>query len=526
MKPWTGRKGAIQIKRKHKGLSAGQLTMMALGTVIGGSFFLGSSVAVHAAGPSIILSYVLGGVLVYFILFALSEMTVANPDAGSFRSFAAQVFGPGTGFVVGWVYWTGMVLAMSSEATAVSILVRDIAPGLSVPLLGSLIIVAVTLLNLLGADKLSKLESGLAAVKLLTIAAFIVLALLLIAGLFPGTPPVGSGELTREPFMPGGISGIAGSILIVMFSYAGFEIIGLASSEADDPVRTVPRAIAYTVICLAGFYIVTIVMILILVPTAGLTEDVSPMVAALDRWGIGWAGTAVNLVLVTAILSTMLAAMFGLGRMMRSLADAGLAPFWLKDAKDVPYRGIIFSGISMLLGLGIGLLFPRVYLFLISSGGFALLFTYAVIIATQIRFRRKYGCPPKGKCQMPGYPYASWVVLMVLIISVFSMPLIPGQASGLIAGIVMLVLFSSIYLVIRRLSESGARFSKSDGNRHIPAFLTEFSKELGNNELLISTKEEVNKSTKEDVNESAKEDVNESTQKDGAESGKCDREGK
>lgn len=101
------------MEKKQKGLSAWQLTMMALGTVIGGSFFLGSAVAIHAAGPAIVISYILGGVIVYFILFALSEMTVANPESGSFRTFAADVFGPGTGFVVGWVYWTGMILAMS-----------------------------------------------------------------------------------------------------------------------------------------------------------------------------------------------------------------------------------------------------------------------------------------------------------------------------------------------------------------------------------------------------------------------------
>jgi L-asparagine transporter-like permease len=314
------------MKTKHKGLSAGQLTMMALGTVIGGSFFLGSSVAINAAGPSILISYILGGILVYFILFALSEMTVANPDAGSFRTFSAQMYGQGAGFVVGWVYWTGMVLAMSSEATAVSILIREWVPNISISLLGSLIIVSVTLLNLLGADKLSKLESSLAAVKILAIVSFIIIAILLITGIRPGTSPIGAGEIVREPFMPAGIEGITGSMLIVIFSYAGFEIIGLAASETSNPRETVPKAITYTVICLVGFYIVSTALILPLVPTADLSEDVSPMVAALNRWGIGWAGRALNLVLITAILSTMLAAMFGLGRMMRSLADEGLAP--------------------------------------------------------------------------------------------------------------------------------------------------------------------------------------------------------
>lgn len=437
------------MRKKDNGLSAWQLTMMALGTVIGGSFFLGSSVAIHAAGPSVLISFILGGVLVYFILYALSEMTVANPDAGSFRTFASQSFGQGAGFVVGWVYWTGMVLAMSSEATAVSILVREFFPKISISLLGSSIIIVVTLLNLFGADKLSKLESCLAAVKLLAIVSFIVIAVLLIVGLFPGKSAVGAGELVREPRMTGGIKSIAGSMLIVMFSYAGFEIIGLAASETANPKETVPKAIRNTVFCLVGFYILAVAVLLPLIPTADINDNSSPFVAALNRRGIGWAGTVINVVLITAILSTMLAAMFGLGRMMRSLVDEGLAPIWLKDKKDVPYRGILFSGFAMLVGLGFGLLLPRVYLFLISSGGFALLFTYAVIMATHIRFRKKYGCPPDGKCQMRGYPYSSLTVLTVLIIVIISMPLVPGQSSGLIAGLIMIAFYALCYIAMR-----------------------------------------------------------------------------
>ena len=469
------------MNKKHKGLSAWQLTMMALGTVIGGSFFLGSSVAIHAAGPAILISYVLGGALVYFILYALSEMTVANPDSGSFRTFAAQTFGSGAGFVVGWVYWTGMVLAMSSEATAVSILVREWIPNISISLLGSVIIIGVTLLNLLGADKLSKLESGLAAVKLLAIISFMIIALLLIVGIIPGTSAIGTGELVREPLMPGGIRSIAGSMLIVIFSYAGFEIIGLAASEADKPKETIPKAIRYTVLSLVGFYILSVILLLPLIPTAELSEEVSPMVAALNRWGIGWAGTAINLVLITAILSTMLAAMFGLGRMIRSLSDEGHAPKWLIDKKGVPYKGILFSGFAMLLGLGIGFLFPRIYLFLISSGGFALLFTYAAIMATHIRFRKTNGCPPDGKCQMPGYTYTSWIGLISMVVVIFSMPFISGQSSGLIAGIVMVVLYSLIYMglgFVKKPNSSNVAYGRINNKIYKSRLSTEFSNEL------------------------------------------------
>ena len=471
----------METKQQRKGLSAWQLTMMALGSVIGASFFLGSAVAIQAAGPAIVISFILGGILIYFILYALSEMTVANPNSGSFYTFTADVYGPGAGFVVGWVYWTGMVLAMSSEATAISILIREWYPRSSIPIVGSIIIVAVTLVNLMGASKLSKLESSLSVIKVLAVIAFIILAVLLIVGMIGGKAPIGAGELAREPFFPGGVKSIAGSMMIVIFSYAGFEVIGLASSEAANPHKTIPKAIFYTVVSLVGLYIFSAIALLPLIPTAQLTENVSPMVAALSRWGMGWAGTMINFILVTAILSTMMASMFGLGRMMRSLADEQHAPKWLKDKTDVPYRGILVSGLGMLFGLGAGLFFPRIYLFLISAGGFATMLTYGAIMATHIRFRRCKGCPPNGKCQMPGFPYTSWIALISIIAIICSMPFISGQTSGLIAGIGMTVLYAGIYLVMK-LTGKTEKTDKNERdinhNKYKVSYAHEFSEEF------------------------------------------------
>jgi L-asparagine transporter-like permease len=249
------------------------------------------------------------------------------------------------------------------------------------------------------------------------------------------------------------------------------------------------------VIGLVGLYILFILTLLPLIPSAELSEEVSPMVAALSRWGMGWAGTAINFILVTAILSTMMASMFGLGRMMRSVADEGHAPKWLKDEKDVPYRGIIFSGVGMLLGLGAGLFFPRVYLFLISAGGFATLFTYAAILATHIRFRKCNGCPPSGKCQMPGYPYTSWIALISIIVVIISMPFISGQTSGLIAGIIMTVLYAGIYMIMWLIDREKTTKTTVVGFNH-RKYKARFSQEMS--EDLTQTKKVApdNKETK------------------------------
>lgn len=464
------------MKKKEKGLSAWQITMLALGTVIGGSFFLGCSVAINNAGPSVVIGFIFGGILVYYILYALSEMTVANPGAGSFRAFATQAFGPGAGFVVGWTYWTGMVFAMSSEATAVSTLIREWFPNVSIAWMGGGIIACVTLLNLLGASKLSKLESVLAAFKLFAVVAFILIAAMLITGLFPGRNAVGFGALKGEALLPGGLTGLAGSMLIVMFTYAGFEVIGLAASEAENPHKTIPKAIRQTVIVLVGLYVAFIFLLLPLIPTAQINENTSPIVMALQKNGLPWAGDAMNVVLITAILSTMLAAMFALGRMMRSLAEEHMAPAWLRDRGEVPYRGILCSGAAMLLALRFGLFFPSVYLFLISSGGFALLFSYTAIMATHIRFRKKNGCPPDGNCQMQGFPYTSVFVLVSLLAAIASMPFVKGQGAGLAAGICLVVFYAAAYGVMRYHSRESRQMHRP---RAAGAANAEFSEELG-----------------------------------------------
>lgn len=434
---------------KH-GLSAFQLTMLALGTVVGGSFFLGSSIAIRAAGPSIIIGFIIGGIMTYIILTALSEMTVANPHPGSFRTFAAEAYGPFSGFLVGWVYWTGMVLAMSSEATAASILIRSWFPNMSLPLLSIGIVTAITLVNLLGAHLVSKLENSLAAVKLTAIVIFIALAVALIFGFFPARTGVGLGAVQNAVFFPSGVGGLAGSMLIVIFSYAGFEIIGLAASEARDPHKAVPRAIRATVISLVVLYIAVIALLLPLISTSSLSANVGPMVAALSVQGLGVAAGLVNLVLVTAILSTMLAATFGLGRMLRSLADNGDAPVFLIDRGDVPLKGILFSGIAMLLSVSLSYVLPNsIYIFLVSSGGFTLLFAYLAIMLTHLKHRQINGCPPRGHCQLPGYPYTTWAGIISLGVVIITMPLIPGQGSGLFAGLALVAIFSLAYFIPR-----------------------------------------------------------------------------
>jgi L-asparagine transporter-like permease len=434
-----------------------QLLMLALGSAVGGSFFLSTAIALRAAGPSILIAFAIGGGLVYIILMALSEMTTAHPSRGSFREYAEEAFGPMASFVVGWLYWAGFVLALSSEATAVALFARLWLPGVPIWLLSLSVIVGVTLLNLLDVRKFSVIESGMSAIKLLAIVAFIIVMGALIIGVMPGRPPVGLGALRGERLLPGGLGGLAGSMLIVLFGYAGFEVLGLAAPDAKEPKRTVPRAIMLTVISLIVLYVGAMLLLLPVLPLTAVAPDVSPFVAALRHGGLTWLASGFNLIVMIASISTMLAAMFGLSRMLNSLAEEGQAPAFLRrlTGAGLPRNALLTSGGAMLVGVLLAYVLPKqVYLFLVAAGGFSLIFAYLMILASQLVLRRKRGCPSTG-CQLPGYPYLTWIGIVLLIGALAAMPLVPGQGAGLIVGVALLLLFVGAYWLTQRGKNPG-----------------------------------------------------------------------
>lgn len=441
------------MQQGHKGgLTIWQLVMLALGSSVGGSFFLGTAVTLRAAGPASLFAFALGGVLAYLILTALAELTISRPTHGSFREYAEVAFGPMAGFVVGWVYWTGLVLALSSEATATALFARLWLPGVPVWLMSLTVIVGVTLLNLLDVRLFSLVESMMSAVKLLAIVAFVLLIATVIAGLIPGRPPVGLGAVRGEPLLPAGLGGVAGGMLIVLFSYAGFEVLGLAAPEAKEPQRTVPRAITLTMLSLVVLYMAGIAVLLPVLPIRAVPPDESPLVAALRFSGFAGLSGALNLIVMSASLSTMLAATYGLSRMLYSLAEEGDAPklFARLSPGGAPRNALFASAAGMLAGVVLAYVLPKqVYLVLASSGGFALIFAYVMILASQLVIRRREGCRA-GACKMPWYPYSTWAGIIGLLGAMVAMPLVPGQGVGLATGVGLLVLFSGAYLLRRR----------------------------------------------------------------------------
>lgn len=231
-------------KRNTK-LSGFSLTMLALGSIIGAGMFLGSGLTIHTTGPSVVLAYAIIGVMMYFNLSFLAELSLLDPEKGSFQTYASKAFGPGVGFVIGWLYWISGILVMSSEVTAAAIFSQNWLPGLPQWIFVIFFSAVLTAINLADARGFGKLESILAIIKVLAFFGFIIVGAILVFTSWL-SPAEGWKNFTQPSFFPHGLAGFAGSLLLVFYAYSGTSVVGLAINESSDPMRTVPKVVLAT----------------------------------------------------------------------------------------------------------------------------------------------------------------------------------------------------------------------------------------------------------------------------------------
>ena len=241
----------------RRNLSARQLQLMALGSTIGVGLFLGSATAIELAGPSILLAYAVAGLITFIVLRALGEIAAHHPVSGSFAVYATTYAHPMVGFLVGWGYWAYWTIIAVAEVTAVGIYMQFWFPGSPQWqwALGAILLMGG--FNLLAARVFGELEFWFALIKIVTILALIVLGALVILWGFPGHwKPYGLGNLVDHGgFFPNGLTGCLLAMQMVLYAYVGAEMIGLTAGEAENPERTLPRAINSFVWRIALFYV-------------------------------------------------------------------------------------------------------------------------------------------------------------------------------------------------------------------------------------------------------------------------------
>src|SRR5436309_7875328 len=223
-------------------LSAAQQVMMALGGAIGTGLFLASGLAVNVAGPAVILSYAIGAVVALLLGAALTGMAVAHPTAGAFGVYAGMYVSPFAGYAVRVSYWLMQVIATGGQLVAASIYMGFWFPAVPGALWVLVFAAALISVNSRAVGKLGAVEYWLVMIKVVAVALFVVLGVLVLAGAIGG-PAIGLCNLTGHGgFMPFGLTGVWLGCCFVIYSFIGVEIVAVTSGEASNPAESIPAA--------------------------------------------------------------------------------------------------------------------------------------------------------------------------------------------------------------------------------------------------------------------------------------------
>jgi gamma-aminobutyrate permease len=380
----------------RQGLSQRQLSMIAIGGVIGAGLFVGSGVVIGDTGPAAFLTYAICGLLVILVMRMLGEMATANPSTGSFADYAGQALGGWAGFSVGWLYWYFWVIVVGFEAVAGG---KVINYWLPMPLwLSALcLMLLMTATNLFSVSSFGEFEFWFAGIKVATIVIFLIVGTLFVCGVLPGRHMDFSNLTSHGGFFPKGVWAVFAAIVVVIFSMVGAEVVTIAAAESRDPELAVARATRSVVVRIAIFFVGSVFLLVVILPWNSVELGSSPYVAALKHMGLAGADQVMNAVVLTAVLSCLNSGLYTSSRMLFVLADRHEAPARLVQLsrRGVPHIAILFSSA---IGFGcviMSAIAPRtVFLFLLNSSGAIILFVYWLIALSQIVLRRR--TPPEN----------------------------------------------------------------------------------------------------------------------------------
>jgi histidine transporter len=446
-----------------RGLSARHIRFIALGSAIGTGLFYGSAGAIQKAGPSVLLAYLIGGAAVYVVLRALGEMAVRNPVSGSFGEYAAKNLGPLAGFMTGWTYTFEMIVVCLADVTAFGVYMGFWYPDVPRWIWVLAIVFFIGALNLLSVKVFGELEFWFTVVKVTAILAMIAAGVaILIFGFGVHDTSQGVSNLWSEGgFFAGGFGGFVACFAIVMFAFGGSEIIGITAGEAEDPARTIPRAVNTVPVRIMLFYIATLAVIMAIIPWHTIGTGSSPFVQIFEAIGVGPAAAVLNVVVITAALSAINSDVFGAGRMMYGMAQRGQAPAVMTKVSrnGVPWMTVVVMTVALLLAVLLNYLIPEsVFLVIASIATFATVFVWVMILLSQYRARRRMSTQEQAELQfpVPFWPYAPLAALAFLGFVIVVLAFDADTRVALIVGAVWLAGLTAAYLrfVRPRVTES------------------------------------------------------------------------
>lgn len=433
-----------------RGIKSWQVAFIGIGGVIGSCYFLGIGSCLSSMGPGVLIAFLVTGVIVYGTMISYSELLVNVPRTGSFVAYTSEFLTPtiSTGF--GWAFWFNWVCYVPSEAIAVATVLTTLMGTNSTVTyvaiaLGAM--AAITVINLCAVDIFAKIESGLAITKVIVIMAFVVAAFGIWVGLWgesesytgflAGTVNFGDATMTfGQKVFPLGFMAVMVNMTVVLVTFQGTEIVGLAAAESQNPEESVPKACKSVTYRIALLYILPLILVVLVYPYE-LANDSNPVFAdIMNYYGIGWLGFVFSAVVLVAAFSCANTGFYGTVRCMFGLSIEGLAPKFLSKVTKSgnPRAAVLWTLLFMWVVLLVGLIsevtgyLENLYVSMLSLSGFTGTLAWVGIILSQISLRKKLkknGYDPetclkarvkKGQQWIPYFAVIAQVICLIMLV--------------------------------------------------------------------------------------------------------------
>jgi L-asparagine permease len=418
-----------------KGLKPRQVNMIAIGGAIGTGLFLGAGGRLQHAGPALAIVYLVCGVFAFLILRALGELVMYRRTSGSFVSYAREFFGERGSFIAGWMYYLNWAMTGIVDITAVALYMRYWPAFQGVPqwVFAFIAMLIVGSMNMIAVEWFGEMEFWFSLVKVAALVLFLIIGVIL---LIMGHQVAGQSPGLHLIAQNGGIfpHGLLPAVIIVqgvVFAYAGIELIGTAAGEAQDAKKILPRAINSVMWRIALFYVGSVVLLVLLMPWTAYKAGTSPFVTFFGALGVPGIGTVMNIVVLTAALSSLNSGLYSTGRVLRSLAMGGSAPPFVAkmNAAKVPYGGILVTLVIYFVGVILNYVVPsQVFEIVLNIASLGIVSTWGFIVICQMRLRGEInrGKIPAVDFRMPFAPVSAWATLAflaaVLVLTAFDYP--------------------------------------------------------------------------------------------------------
>lgn len=437
-----------------RGLKSRHVTMIAIGGAIGTGLFLGSGSAIRSAGPSIILSYFIVGIITFFMMRALGELILADPESHSFLEAIKKYLGKRAEFVAGWTYWACWLSLAMADLTATGIYLRYWFPQLPQWVGPLAIVILLMLINMVNVGLFGELESWFSMIKVIAIVALIVTGLIMI--IFhvsaKGNPASLTNLVNHGGFFPTGVWGFLLSFQMVVFAFVGVEIVGQTASETANPHRDIPKAINTLPVRIGLFYIGSMIAIMAVYPWDEIKTTSSPFVQVFTGIGITSAAGVLNFVVLTAAMSATNSAIFSTSRSLYSLARNGHAPKRLGQLtkKAIPMNALMTSSLILFIVVILNYVMPAQIFDVVSTvSTICFVIVWIMIMLAHVVYRRQ-NKNNLGEFRMPGYPATSWLTIIFYVAILILLFFIKTTQLALIISIIFVILLAVSYSLVKK----------------------------------------------------------------------------